>query len=172
MSVDPRDDKNGKTLVLGLGNELRGDDAVGILAIEELRQRLGQRGDLEFISASVSGLALLDLIRGYRELIVIDAIQTEGGTPGSIHRLSVSDLPETGPVWSAHRMGLRTVLEMGRSCGCRIPEQVAVYAVEVADAVRWRKGCSKDVRQAIGTLVQMIMTAELGVSQVVDGESA
>jgi hydrogenase maturation protease len=164
-------ERAGKTLILGLGNELRGDDAVGILAVEELRRRLGPRDDLVFESASVGGLALLDLVRGYRGLIVIDAIQNEQGAPGSIRRLSLEDLPETGSVWSAHGMGLRTVLETGRTCGCRIPEQVTLYAVEVADASRWHRGCSEEVRRAAGTLVERIMIAELGGPDGCNGES-
>jgi hydrogenase maturation protease len=159
--MDSPEKKTPKTLILGLGNELLGDDGVGIMVVQELRRCLCGRNDLDFVEASVAGLALLDLLRGYRNVVVVDAIQTGGARPGQIYRLSEEDFCATESPWSQHQMGLRTVLEMGRRCGCSLPGRVVVYAVEVADAQSWRRGCTREVREVIPEVVQQIVEQEL-----------
>lgn len=151
----------GKTLVLGLGNDLLGDDAVGMMVVGELRRRLPQRDDLVFQEASVAGLALLDLVCGYENLIVIDSIKTQGGKPGQIYRLTEESLLGKNHRWSAHGLGFRTVMELGRRCACQVPENVVIYAIEAEDAHCWGGGCTPGVREAIPIVVRRIMKDEL-----------
>jgi hydrogenase maturation protease len=150
-----------KTLVLGLGNELRGDDAVGMRVVRKLRRSLPGREDVAFQEASVAGLAILDLVCGYQNLIVVDAIETEGGEPGQIYRLSEESLPGKAPRWSLHGLGLSTVLELGRRCGCHVPENIVIYAIEVENTEIWRRGCTHRVQRAIPLAVQLILREEM-----------
>jgi hydrogenase maturation protease len=150
-----------KTLVLGLGNDLLSDDALGIRVVRELQRRLSGRQDLVFQEASVAGLALLDLVCGYKSLIVVDAIKTQGGEPGEIYRLSEDSLPGNSTKLSVHSLGLRTVLELGRSCGVSVPEKVVIYAVEVEDLHTWRRGLTHRVQRAIPLVTQKILNEEL-----------
>jgi hydrogenase maturation protease len=72
-----------KTLVLGIGNLLFSDDGVGLHIIEKLREEdLGV--DLKEAS---SGLDILDAVKGYDRVILVDAIRS-GGEPGTIYELS------------------------------------------------------------------------------------
>jgi hydrogenase maturation protease len=71
-----------KILILGLGNELLSDDAVGILAARVLKERLGDKADV--VESSLSGMALLDLLVGYERAILIDAVKTGRTPPGTI----------------------------------------------------------------------------------------
>ena len=155
-----------KTLILGLGNELRGDDAVGMRVVRRLRRSLPDRDDLAFQEASVAGLAILDVVCGYQNLIVVDAIETEGGEPGQIYRLSEDALPGKTSGWSLHGLGLSTVLELGRRCGCRVPENVVIYAVEVENTETWRRGCTHRVQRAIPIVVQRILQEEISTADM------
>ena len=150
-----------KILVLGLGNDLLSDDALGIRVVRELKRRLSGRDDLEFREASVAGLALLDWVCGYQNLIVVDAIKTQGGKPGDIYRLSEDSLPGNTSQFCAHGLGLRTVLELGRKCGACIPEKVVIYAVEVENVHTWRRGFTHRVQRAIPIVTEMILREEL-----------
>ncbi len=77
-----------KTLVFGIGNLLRSDDGVGLHIIEHLRkENLGDAADLKEGS---TGLDILDAIKGYDRIILIDAIKS-AGEPGKIYKLSVED---------------------------------------------------------------------------------
>lgn len=71
-----------KTLILGLGNTILSDDGVGIRIIEELQSRISDP-DITVSETNVSGLSLLDIIIGYDKVIIVDAIQTVGGKPGT-----------------------------------------------------------------------------------------
>ncbi len=77
-----------KTLILGIGNTALTDDGVGCKVAQRLEKRLRGRSSITVKETAVSGLSLLDEITGYERLIIIDAIQTRGGKPGAIYKLS------------------------------------------------------------------------------------
>lgn len=108
----------------------------------------------------MAGLTILDLVSGYQNLIIIDAIETQRGEPGQIYRLSEEAFRRNSQHWSIHGAGLGTILELGRRCGCRVPENVVIYAVEVEDTQTWRRGCTPNVRKAIPMVTQLILRAE------------
>jgi hypothetical protein len=53
-------------------------------------------------------------------------------------------------------MNLKMLLDRGRQQGCSIPGAVIIYAVEVAEGVSWRQGCTPPVNAAVARLVGMI----------------
>ena len=80
-----------RTLVVGLGNPILTDEGVGICVVEELANH-AKLPDVDLAEACVGGLRLLDTLAGYERVILVDAIQTRGGTPGEIYRLHPNDL--------------------------------------------------------------------------------
>jgi hydrogenase maturation protease len=150
-------------LILGLGNDYLGDDAVGLRIVRELRRRLGEKGSgVDLLEAGAGGMTLLDLMTGYRGLILIDAIQTGNSETGRIYRLTENQLTDamqgdSAAPWSVHHMGLRQVLETGRRAGCSLPEKVVVYAVETDTPQEWRHGCSRRVEEAIPEVVRRVI---------------
>jgi len=73
-----------RELVLGLGNELLSDDAVGLLAARRVAELAGARVD--HAEACVATLDLLPVIAGYDRLIVVDAFLSGVEPPGgAIH---------------------------------------------------------------------------------------
>jgi hydrogenase maturation protease len=83
-----------KTLVLGIGNDILGDDGVGIHIARETARRISD-ADVTVEETGAGGLSLLEHIRGYRRLIIADAILTENTEVGKIHRLTLKDLAQT-----------------------------------------------------------------------------
>ncbi len=83
-----------KQVVLGIGNPIIGDDGVAFHVIEAL-QADPPPGDVTLTAADVSGLAILDLITGFDEVVIVDAIQTVNGIPGDIYRLELDDFRVT-----------------------------------------------------------------------------
>jgi len=148
-------------LILGLGNDCLGDDAVGLRVVQGLRRKVrkGDYADVDLVEAGTGGMILLDLMAGYDGLILIDAIQTGSGLPGRIHRLTEDQLPagNSAAPWSAHHMGLRQILETGRRVGCELPRTVIVYGVETEISREWNRGCSPEVEQAVPEVVQRVI---------------
>lgn len=104
-----------KTLVLGVGNLLMGDEGVGVAAIRRLEAN-GFEEVAELVDGGTSGFHLLGLFRDRQRLILIDAA-TDGkpaGTVSLIHPRYASDFP---PTLTAHDIGLKDLLESAALLG-------------------------------------------------------
>ncbi len=117
--------------IIGLGNGMRGDDAVGLMAARRIRQELGDR--VEVIEAEMAGVDLIDLMKGASVAILIDAVRS-GKAPGSVHRLDASVSPIGGQVFprSSHAIGVSEAIELARAMDV-LPTTVIVYGVEVGN---------------------------------------
>jgi len=119
-----------KTLVMGLGNEILADDAVGVLVARQLKDELAGRADV--ISCAMHGLALLELFIGYDRAILIDAIQTGKNPPGTITELRGEDLDKVYAP-SPHYAGVPEMLELAEQLELDFPNEFLIFAVEVED---------------------------------------
>jgi len=121
------------TLVIGFGNTLRGDDGVGILAVRALRDG-GQFGPtVSFLEMEAAMVNLLDHLDGVDRLLVVDSIQSPGGTPGELRRMSLDELCATsGEAVSTHQVGLGRVLDLAEQLGLVKTRNVAICAFEIA----------------------------------------
>jgi len=145
-----------KTLVLGIGNPILSDDAVGIKVAEEIEGRLREQC-LDVKTASIGGLSILDEISGYDRLILIDSIKTGEGKPGDVYKLSVEDLGSTSHLSSSHGMDFATVIGLGRKVGYKIPEIIDIYAIEIEDNTTFSEECTKKVKMRISEIADKIM---------------
>jgi hydrogenase maturation protease len=120
------------TLLLGLGNPILSDDRVGILVAERLHPWLD--GSLvELRTAAAGGLRFLDMVPGYRRLVVIDALRSGEQPPGHVHVLSERELSRTHRTISLHDLGFGEALDIARALGLPVPESIAIYGIEVED---------------------------------------
>lgn len=149
-----------KTLVLGLGNPILCDDGVGNRVAQDLENLAAQQQDVTVMETSASGLGLLDILAGYDKVIIVDAIQTEKGKPGQIHRLTPDAFNDTHHASSPHDVNFATALELGKRLGVDMPEQIVIYAIEVVDTTTFTEGCTPQVRKAIPRCIELI-TKEL-----------
>ena len=153
-----------KTLVLGLGNPLVRDDAVGLLIAERLRPLLADHTDIEVDVDYWGGLRLMERMVGYERAFVIDAIQS-GAEPGTLLILSPGELP-TQRSASAHDVNLLTALELGRQAGAELPsnESITLIAIECVDTINFGEELTPEVEaaipKAVETVLQMLQIAE------------
>jgi hydrogenase maturation protease len=119
-------------LVIGLGNEARGDDALGRIAARALAARLAGRGDVRVLEAEGDAAGLLDALAGAERVLVIDALSSDAA-PGTLHRLDAlaGPLPASLRSPSTHGLGLAHAIELGRVLG-RLPRRLVVLGVEAA----------------------------------------
>lgn len=152
-----------KTLILGLGNTIMGDDAIGILVAQVVYQtllKLGYSG-VEFKESSFAGWRLIDLISGYKKLILIDAIHT-GGVPGDYYRIEWSK-NNSLHLNSSHGMDLNTALELARKMGIKIPEEISLYGIEVKNPYEFKEGISEEIANKIPQITQGIIQEEFAL---------
>jgi hydrogenase maturation protease len=153
-----------KTLVLGLGNELYGDDGVGIHVVRRLKQKIGtnstsskDKNSIDFLECSLTGLALLDVIAGYDSLIIIDTIKSSDPKPGKIRLLDGTQLRHIpGP--SPHYVSIPQTIEIGRKIGLKVPSQIKVIAVEAKTMYNLGEGLTQEMKKAIPRIIQEVQT--------------
>jgi hydrogenase maturation protease len=145
-----------KTLILGLGNPILSDDGVGLRVAGELKGRLDQQ-EATVMETSMAGLSLLDALAGYDKAIIIDAIQTVEGKAGQIYRLDPETFNATRHTASPHDVNFATALELGHRLGLALPQQIVIFAIEVADASTFSEECTPDVNRAIPGCVETVI---------------
>lgn len=117
-------------LVLGLGNDLLRDDAVGIRVAERLQGTLPD--GVEVRSTSLFGLALLDELMGREKVLVIDSYVPEKFIGSEIQECNLDAVGE-GCGTSPHFVGLGEIREVMRTLGLGFPRQVHILAIPVSD---------------------------------------
>lgn len=142
-----------KLLILGLGNELLSDDAVGVLAARALKERLKDKADV--VESALSGMALLELFLGYERAIIIDAVQTKQSPPGTIYELTPADLGAVAAP-SPHYAGLPELIATAHALKLDFPKEIKIFAMEVADPYTIGGTPSPAVAQALKELIQRV----------------
>ena len=145
-----------KTLILGLGNPLRCDDGVGNKVVQILGKEI-DNSEVTVTETNAVGLGLLDLLKGYQRAIVIDAIQTRKGKPGQVHRLSLQDLGTLRYSHTTHNVDLVTVVELGTKLGLALPQEITIFAIEVADVTTFSEECTPQIERAIPRVVKLVL---------------
>lgn len=147
-----------RVLVAGLGNPILGDDGVGVRVARAVQERVADPA-LDFLEAPLGGLALAERLEGYDRAILIDAIQTRGGVPGAVYRLTLDDVPSYHAD-SAHDASLKAALELIRLQGGRVPGEIVIIAVEAVNLLEFGEELTPPVAAAVPAAVAAVL-AEL-----------
>jgi hydrogenase maturation protease len=137
-----------KTIVIGLGNPILGDDGVGWKVAEEVRKRLpspglrhaspngrgaGGEGEIHIEFLSLGGISLMEHLIGYERAIIIDAL-TSNQPSGSVIVSKLSELPDYSALHttSVHDTSLQNALKLGKTMGANLPDNITIVGI-VAD---------------------------------------
>ncbi|MCD4684325.1 MAG: hydrogenase maturation protease [Anaerolineae bacterium] len=144
-------------LVVGLGNPILSDDGIGWRVAAQIRERL--HGDDSPVAAAavdikelaVGGLTLAETLIGYRRVIIIDAIMTVNGVPGTVYHFKLANLPGTLNTASAHDTNLITAMHTLRRYGAKLPAEDAIdiVAVEAQVVLEFSEQCTPEVEASI-----------------------
>ena len=139
--------------LLGLGNDILSDDALGIRVAREAEVRFA--GQLEVLSSSQSGFHVMDRLLGVSRLLVVDCILTGAAKPGTVYLLDENSVPPQ-PAVSSHSLGLFEVLAVARRLGLPVPAECLILAVEAADCTTVGGSMHPDVEAAIPAVLEWI----------------
>ena len=143
--------------VVGCGNEDAGDDAIGILAVRDVRSELeALRVD---VVPGISPLAVVHLLEDVDVVILIDAIRTADGSRrvGELVRVEADGGTLPGGFrssLSSHGLGLPEVVALAEVLGSE--PRVVVLGLETADT-RVGASLSPEVRAAMPALREAIL---------------
>lgn len=146
-----------KTMVLGIGNPILRDDGVGLHVIEALRQHV-HNPMVTLETATTGGLNLLDLLRGYEKVILVDAVNQEEGEPGEVKRFTLSDFQSVHSC-NPHDVSLSEALQLAKQLGeTRLPSHIILIGITVNNTYEFGEQLSSTVASAIPTAVNLVLT--------------
>ncbi|MEZ5170359.1 MAG: hydrogenase maturation protease [Acidimicrobiia bacterium] len=130
--------------LIGVGNDFRRDDGVGLRAADLAEERLG--ATVEVYALDGEPTRVIDAWDGAELAIVVDGVRS-GAEPGTIHRLVLEpgdpdrpdpeagrqhDIPEDPRARSSHAAGPGEAVALARALG-RMPRKLLLYGVEGGD---------------------------------------
>ena len=146
-----------KTIVLGVGNPILQDDGVGIHVINELREHLKDTRVILDI-AYTGGMNLLDMIRGFDKVILVDAVKQEGNKTGEVKRFSLTEAPAVHSC-NPHDVSLSEALLLAKHLGEEhLPQEIVVIGIVVNNTVDFGEHLSTEVASAVPTAVALVLT--------------
>ena len=157
-----------KTLVIGLGNPILGDDGVGWVVAEQVRSALSNPQSeipnpqsVEVDCASLGGLSLMERLTDAERVILVDAIFTGKQPVGTVSRFMLEELPDlsAGHSASAHDTSLRNALQVGRDMHVPLPENenVLIVTVEAEAVYDFSQELSPAVASAVPLALQQVL---------------
>jgi hydrogenase maturation protease len=126
MSMSRLDEASRRTVVVGLGNTLMGDDGLGVAALMRLQREWSVYPEVDWIDGGTAGMCLLPIVEGARRVMLIDAIDA-GAAPGTTHVIERDRLPRyLATKVSPHQIDLRDVLALAELRGTLPDDAIAV----------------------------------------------
>lgn len=148
-----------RTLILGIGNSIRKDDAVGIIVAKKLYERLLNKENIDFEEFSFNGWRLPEILRRYDKVIIIDTIpETKDLKLGECYKVEY-DINKSHSFFSSHNVDILEGVQLAKSLGYNLPE-ISLYAVVVKDTLDFGEEVSQEILCKIENIVDEIYNEE------------
>jgi hydrogenase maturation protease len=143
--------------VIGIGNVLTGDDAIGPYVVRVLEAGFSFPSDVEVYDAGTPGLDLTAYISGLEALVVVDAVRAKGA-PGDLKLYSKEEILKGAPIlaMSPHEPGVRESLLNADFMGV-CPRTVRLVGM-IPESVEYGLGLSAPARAAVPKLVDQVLS--------------
>jgi len=153
-----------RTILIGLGNPILGDDAVGWKVVEQVEQQL-QRPQHEnqelfdIIYVSIGGLGLMEHLIDYDRAIIVDAMDSGKVAPGTISTQMLEDVFDLTTVHttSVHDASLQDAVNLARKIGVQVPKKLIVVGIETDSLYSFSEALTTDVEAAIPRAADIVI---------------
>jgi hydrogenase maturation protease len=146
-----------KTLVLGLGNVLMGDEGIGVAVVRQLETHT-LPGGVECLDGGTGGMVLLGPLESADRILLIDAA-ADGNPVGTVTRTQPRFTRDYPPTLTAHDIGVKDLLDVFYLRGGG--RDVTLYAITIDPVQPIRMSLSEGAQQSAAEAVRRIL-AELG----------
>ena len=140
-------------LLIGIGNEYRSDDSIGLHVIRALKER--KLPDTVSVESSGDGAELIEMFSSVRMAILIDAVSS-GGNPGTIYKFDAhkQPIPAQLSFQSTHVFSVDEAIELARVLE-QLPPILIVYAIE-GENFSTGIGLTSKVERAVQKVVEQV----------------
>ena len=155
-----RERQNNKTLVLGLGNVLMGDEGIGVYVVRALEQNTLPEG-VECLDGGTGGFTLLEPLENADRIVLVDAA-ADGNPPGTVTRTTPRFSRDYPPTLTAHDIGVKDLLDVFYIQGGG--RDVVLYAITIDPRQPIRMSLSAEGEKAAAVAVERILAELAGGS--------
>ena len=150
-----------KTAILGFGNPVRSDDAIGVYVVNELQKHLQQRDDVTVFDMGTSAFETLFKLKGHERIIIVDGVINSGEVDGTLFCLPASEIDaqiQDDPMLFLHGMKWDQALSYAKKLmGNEFPEnKIAVYLIAISE-IKINMELSDTVKAAGDKLITTII---------------
>ena len=153
------ENNHNKTLVLGLGNVIMGDEGVGVHVVRALGRHTLPAG-VECLDGGTGGFILLEPLQNAERIILIDAA-ADGNPPGTVTRTMPRFSRDYPPTLTAHDIGVKDLLDVFYMQGGT--REVVLYAITIDPKQPISMELSETGANAAQVAVSEILTELSGV---------
>jgi hydrogenase maturation protease len=151
-----------KTLVLGLGNVIMGDEGVGVHVVRALEKRTLPAG-VECLDGGTGGFILLEPLENADRIILIDAA-ADGNPPGTVTRTTPRFSKDYPPTLTAHDIGVKDLLDAFYMQGGT--REVILYAIAIDPqqpiSMELSAECSRAAETAVYEILEELNATTVG----------
>lgn len=148
-----------KTAILGFGNPVRSDDAVGCYVVEALKQKLKGREDVTLIDMGTSSFEVLFQLQDHDRLILVDGTVNSGEAVGTLFKLPAGEVMaavQDDPMVFLHSLKWDQALSYAKKILREdYPNDIGVYLIAIEDT-RLEVGMSDAVKDAGDQVARLI----------------
>jgi hydrogenase maturation protease len=119
-------------LILGMGNDILMDDGVGIKITKVLEKKFPYP-NIVYDTLSLGGLEIIEYIKDFKTVIIIDAMKTLNGIPGTVYQFAPEDFKETTHLSNVHDVSFLTALKLAKKLDIEITKDIRIIAVEIIE---------------------------------------
>ncbi len=149
-----------KTAIMGFGNPVRSDDAIGIYVIEQLREKLPESEDISIFDMGTAAFEVLFGLKGHDKIVLVDGVLNSNEPVGTLFKVPAEEVmkaPQDDPMVFLHGMKWDQALSYTKKIlQDEYPEDIQVYLVAIENT-KLEVDLSDVVKEAGDKVVQHIL---------------
>ncbi len=143
-----------KKLIIGLGNEYCGNDALGIIIARKLKNIMA---DWDLKTGAFSGINFLEEIEDYDWIVVIDSLYRPDVPDGEVIELKIEDFAGVKSFSYMHSLNFASAIELGRHLELKLPENIRIFGITVNKKGDIGQEIEESLKAKIKAIVQDII---------------
>ncbi len=149
-----------KTTIMGFGNPIRQDDAVGIYVIQRLKEQLQESEYLQILDMGTSAFEVIFKLKGQDRIILVDAVVNTGEEVGTLYKVPAEELEsniEEDPMLFLHHLKWDQALSYAKKIlQDDYPNKIDVYLIAINNT-KFNLGMSAEARAGAERLAEKLL---------------